>query len=175
MIPGLNPQALAAAALAGALIGAGLSGWAVHRMSEARALACEAQAATAARAAADQAARDIEAARQAAEQATVAAQARAEVAETLARRYRGEIDRLAKHRPCLSHELRGLLQQSPAFLPGPAGGAAGPAAALATDPRYRTADSTDADVARWVFDAAVMYESCRARIDALRRTYADGR
>ena len=172
MIPGLTHlQTLALAAAVGLVLGAAGSGYAVHRLAEARVLACQAQGAKAAQAAADAAAREIEAARAAAEAATLEAQQRAEVAETLARRYRGEIDRLAKHRPCLSADLRGLLHQAPAFLPTPTGGAAGPAAAAAADSR----DSTDADVAGWVIDAAVMYETCRARIDALRRSYADGR
>jgi hypothetical protein len=45
------------------------------------------------------------------------------------------------------------------------GGPASAHAAPATD----TGDSTDADVAGWIIDAASLYEQCRARIDAIRQ------
>ena len=164
-------QLLAGAALIGAAVGGTGAGWIVYRVQDARVLSCETAASSAALEAANFAAKQIEAAHRAAEDATVEALRRADVAETLARRYRGEIDRLATGRPCFSAELRGLLQQSPAFVPFAAGGTVAAPAAPATD----TGDSTDADVARWVVDAAAMYEVCRGRIDALRGVYGEQR
>ena len=164
-------QLLVGAALLGAAVGGIGAGWIVYRVQDARVLSCETAASSAALEAANFAAKQIEAAHRAAEDATVEALRRADVAETLARRYRGEIDRLAVGRPCLSADLRGLLQQSPAFQPSASGGVAGTAPAAAADPR----DSTDADVARWIVDASAMYEVCRGRIDALRGVYGDQR
>jgi hypothetical protein len=162
-------QLLVGAALLGAALGGSGAGWLAWQIQGARVARCEAAASRAAEATANFAARQIEAAHRAAESATVEAMRRADVAETLARRYRGEIDRLATGRPCLSSELRGLLQQSPAFLPSGAGGTPGATPAVAT----YTSDSTDADVARWIVDASAMYEVCRGRIDALRGVYGE--
>jgi succinate dehydrogenase/fumarate reductase flavoprotein subunit len=164
-------QLLAGAALLGAAVGGSGAGLIVYRVQDARVLSCETAASSAALAAANFAAKQIEAAHRAAEDATVEALRRADVAETLARRYRGEIDRLAVGRPCFSSELRGLLQQSPAFVPFAPGGTPGATPAVAT----YTGDSTDADVARWVVDASSMYEVCRGRIDALRGVYGEPR
>lgn len=164
-------QLLAGAALLGAALGGSGAGWLAWQIQGARVASCEAAAARAAQAAADFAARQIEAAHRAAESATVEAMRRADVAETVARRYRGEIDRLAVGRPCLSADLRGLLQQSPAFQPSASGGTPGATPAVAT----YTGDSTDADVARWIVDASALYEVCRGRIDALRGVYGEPR
>jgi hypothetical protein len=164
-------QLLAGGALLGAALGGSGAGWLAWQLQGARVASCEAAAARAAQATADYASRQIEAAHRAAESATVEAMRRADVAETLARRYRGEIDRLAVGRPCLSADLRRLLQQSPAFLPATSGG---PVAATPAVARY-TGDSTDADVARWIVDASAMYEVCRGRIDALRGVYGEPR
>lgn len=166
-------QLLAGAALLGAAVGGAGAGWIVYRVQDARVLSCETAASSAALEAANFAARQIEAAHRAAESATVEALRRADVAETLARRYRGEIDRLATGRPCLSADLRGLLQQSPAFLPFAPGSAPRATPAVAAYTGDSTGDSTDADVARWVVDAAAMYEVCRGRIDALRGVYGE--
>lgn len=164
-------QLLVGAALLGAALGGSGAGWLAWQIQGARVASCEAASARAAQAAADFAAGQIEAAHRAAESATVEAMRRADVAETLARRYRGEIDRLATGRPCLSADLRGVLQQSPAFLPSGAEGAVAATPAVAA----YTSDSTDADVARWIVDASAMYEVCRGRIDALRRVYGEQR
>lgn len=164
-------QLLAGAALLGAALGGSGVGWIVYQVQDARVLGCETAAARGALEAAQFAAQQIEAAHRAAEDATVEALRRADVAETLARRYRGEIDRLATGRPCLSADLRGLLHSAPAFLPFAPGGAVAATPAVAT----YTGDSTDADVARWVVDASAMYEVCRGRIDALRGVYGEPR
>jgi hypothetical protein len=164
-------QLLAGAALLGAAVGGSGAGWLAWQLQGARVASCEAAASRAAQATAEFAAGQIEAAYDAAERATVEAMRRADVAETLARRYRGEIDRLATGRPCLSSELRGLLHSAPAFQPSASGGTPGATPAVAT----YTGDSTDADVARWVVDAAAMYEVCRGRIDALRGVYGEQR
>jgi hypothetical protein len=84
------------------------------------------------------------------------------------RRLRHELQSATTGRPCLSPAARGLLQQSPAFglkLPSATGSAASAPAAPAADP----GDTTDADLAGWILDAAALFEQCRARIDALRQ------
>lgn len=104
--------------------------------------------------------------RAAADAAVALAQTRAEVADAVARRYRYEIDALTDGRNCLGGDARRLLHQSPAFaVPNRAGRAGGTAAAAATDPRDRY--STDRDLALWAADVAVLYETCRSRIDAV--------
>jgi hypothetical protein len=84
------------------------------------------------------------------------------------RRLRHDLSTATTGRPCLNPAARGLLQQSPAFGRGvsaPTGSAASAHAAAAAD----SGDSTDADLAGWVLDAAALFEQCRARIDALRQ------
>lgn len=104
--------------------------------------------------------------RAAADAAVALAQTRAEVADAVARRYRYEIDALTDGRNCLGGDARRLLHQSPAFaVPNRAGRAGGTAAAAAADPRDRY--STDRDLALWAADVAVLYETCRSRIDAV--------
>jgi hypothetical protein len=93
------------------------------------------------------------------------------------RRLRHDIQSATTGRSCLSADARWLLQQSPAFrlgLSAPTGSTLAAPAAAAAD----SGDSSDADVAGWILDAAALYEQCRARLDAIRRwdelTHGDG-
>ncbi|MCI4427746.1 MAG: hypothetical protein JHC40_01120 [Burkholderiales bacterium] len=118
-------------------------------------------------AAVEESRRRIEAAQKAADEAIAARDARIVELDATTRRLRHDLQTATTGRPCLSSDARGLLQQSPAFglkLPTTTGGPASAAPAVAADP----GDSTDADVAGWILDAAALYEQCRARIDALR-------
>jgi hypothetical protein len=118
-------------------------------------------------AAAEESRRRIEAAQKAADEAIAARDARMAELDAVNRRLRHDLQTATTGRPCLSADARGLLQQSPAFslkLPTATVGHASAAPAVAADP----SDSTDADVAEWIVDAAALYEQCRARIDALR-------
>jgi hypothetical protein len=109
------------------------------------------------------------------------------------RRLRHDIQSATTGRSCLSADARWLLQQSPAFrlgLSAPTGGPASAPAAAAADSRLPApswrgtdpilpsppgrgaggeGDTTDADLAVWILDAAALYEQCRARLDALRQ------
>jgi hypothetical protein len=117
--------------------------------------------------AAEDAKKRLQAAQKAADETIAARDARIAELDATTRRLRHDLQTATTGRPCLSADARGLLQQSPAFgikLPTTTGGAASAAPAVAADP----GDSTDADVAGWILDAAALYEQCRARIDALR-------
>lgn len=119
-------------------------------------------------AAAEESRHRIEAAQKAADAAVAARDARIAELDATTRRLRHDLQSATTGRPCLSADARGLLQQSPAFglkLPKTTGSPASAAPTVAAD----TGDSTDADVAGWILDAAALYEQCRARIDALRQ------
>jgi cell division protein FtsB len=119
-------------------------------------------------AAAEESRRRIEAAQKAADEAIAQRDARIQALDATNRRIRDELKTATTGRPCLSADARSVLQQSPAFglkLPTTTGSASSAAPAVAADP----SDSTDADVAGWILDAAALYEACRARIDAIRQ------
>jgi hypothetical protein len=119
-------------------------------------------------AAADESRRRMEAASRAADEVIAQREARITELDATTRRLRHDLQAATTGRPCLSAGARGLLQQSPAFglkLSTATGGPASTTAATAAN----TGDSTDADVAGWIIDAASLYEQCRARIDAIRR------
>jgi prophage endopeptidase len=145
--------------------------------------------------AADEIGRRIEAAQKAADQAIAARDARIAELDATTRRLRHDLSTATTGRPCLSPAARGLLQQSPAFgikLPASTIGTAPAHAAPAADPIHPSppgrgiggegnppspsgrgaggeGETTDADIAGWILDAAALYEQCRARIDALRQ------
>jgi cell division protein FtsB len=139
--------------------------------------------------------RRIEAASRAADAAIAQRDARIQALDATNRRIRDELKTATTGRPCLSPAARGMLQQSPAFrlglsaptgsplaapaaptayslLPSPSGRGAGGEGNIPS-PSGRGAggegDTTDADLAGWILDAAGLYEACRARIDALRQ------
>jgi hypothetical protein len=119
-------------------------------------------------AAADESRRRMEAAISAADAVIAQREARITELDATTRRLRHDLQAATIGRPCLSADARWLLQQSPAFslrLSTSTGSPASAPAAHATDP----GDSTDADVAGWIIDAASLYEQCRARIDAIRQ------
>jgi hypothetical protein len=119
-------------------------------------------------AASEESRRRIEAAQKATDAAIAARDTRLAELDAVNRRLRHDLQTATTGRPCLSADARSVLQQSPAFslkLPTTNGGAASAPAAVAAD----SGDSTDADVAAWIIDAADLYEQCRARIDAIRK------
>jgi hypothetical protein len=119
-------------------------------------------------AASEESRRRIEAAQKATDAAIAARDTRLAELDAVNRRLRHDLQTATTGRPCLSADARSVLQQSPAFslkLPTTTGGAASAPAAVAAD----SGDSTDADVAAWIIDAADLYEQCRARVDALRQ------
>jgi hypothetical protein len=166
MIPLPNVTAIAIAI-------AGVTGFAAgytwdHRARVAEVTQIRADIARREAAAADESRRRIEAAQNAADQAITARDARIVELDATTRRLRHDLQTATTGRPCLSAGARWLLQQSPAFdikLPTPAGSASPTTATPAADP----GDSTDADIAGWIIDAASLYEACRARIDAIRQ------
>jgi hypothetical protein len=161
----LAPIALAAA------VGAALGyGW-EHRARVADVAAMREAIARREAADAQQLRRRIEAAAAAADAAIAERDARIAALDATTRRLRHDLKTATTGRACLSSTARGLLHQSPAFglrLPQATGSAARPAAAAAADPGEH-AESSDADVAEWILDAASLYEQCRARIDAIRQ------
>jgi len=127
--------------------------------------------------AAEESRRQIEAATRAMDAALAEKDRRLLDLDATNRRLRHELRVAATGRPCLSSAARGLLQQSPAFglkLPKTPGGALAAPPTAAADP----GDSTDADIATWILDAAALYQQCRDRLDAMRRwdelTHGDG-
>ncbi|MEO1766775.1 hypothetical protein [Thiobacter aerophilum] len=161
----IAPIALAAAV--GAAIG---YGW-EHRARVADVAAMREAIAQREAADAQQLRRRIEAAAAAADAAIAERDARIAALDATTRRLRHDLKTATTGRACLSGTARGLLQQSPAFglsLPTTAFGAAPAPAATAADPGEH-AESSDADVAGWILDAASLYEQCRARIDAIRQ------
>jgi len=114
----------------------------------------------------------IEVALKASDVAIAERDARLAELDAVNRRLRHDLKTATTGRPCLSADARWLLQQSPAFrlgLSSPTGSPATTNAATAADPGQPAGDSTDADIAGWILDAAALYEQCRARIDALRK------
>jgi len=123
-------------------------------------------------AAAEDARLRIEAAQRAADEAIAARDERIADLDATNRRLRHDLKTAITGRPCLSADARGLLHQSPAFglkLPSTSGGAAPATTASTANSGEPAGDSTDADIAGWILDAAALYEQCRARIDALRQ------
>jgi cell division protein FtsB len=162
----LNPTSIIFAAFLFALGAA--SGYGIERRARtAEVASIKADIAKREAAAAEESRRRIEAAQKAADEAISQRDARIEELDATNRRIRDELKTATTGRPCLSADARSVLQQSPAFglkMPTTTDGPASAAPAVAADP----GDSTDADVAGWILDAAALYEQCRARIDALR-------
>jgi hypothetical protein len=141
------------------------------RLAEAQIARIQADHAAQRQAAAEAAAQRLAAAQDAADRAVAQRDARIAELDATTRRLRHDLRSATTGRPCLSADARGLLHQSPAFgtrMPETSGGVATAPAAAAPDPGER-ADSTDADLARWILDVAALYEQCRARIDAIRQ------
>jgi hypothetical protein len=126
--------------------------------------------------AAEESRRRIEAASRAMDAALAEKDRRVLELDATNRRLRHDLKTAATGRPCLSPAARGLLYNAPAFwrdesrhdLPSATGGSASTHAAPAAD-SGQSADSTDADIAGWIIDAAGLYEQCRARLDAIRQ------
>jgi hypothetical protein len=163
----LNPTSIAAAAILFALGAA--AGYGIERRARIAEVAqIRAEIAKREAAAAEESRRRAQAAQKAADEAIAARDARIADLDATTRRLRHDLQTATTGRPCLSADARWLLQQSPAFglkLPQATGSPASAPAAPAADP----GDSTDADVAGWIVDAAELYEQCRARVDALRQ------
>jgi len=143
-----------------------------HRARLAEVAQIRAEIARAEAAAAEESRRRIEAASRAADAALAEKDRRMLELDATNRRLRHDLQSATTGRPCLSADARGLLQQSPAFglkLPQTTGGAVAAPAAAAADSGDAARDSTDADIAGWIIDAAALYEQCRSRIDALRQ------
>ncbi|CQR43705.1 hypothetical protein THICB3320755 [Thiomonas sp. CB3] len=172
------------AGIAVLLLGFGLGwtiqGWRLSSQLEHATAALSQQVAIVAQARSDaeaQARQRLQAAQAAADAAVSTAQERAATAQRKTQELQHDLSRATVGRPCLSSAAVGLLNSLPAIghpgaglhLPTTAAGpAAAPAAAAsaAADRAGRT--STDADIAGWIAAAAGQYETCRARIDALR-------
>jgi prophage endopeptidase len=169
---------------------AGLAGFTAgyafeHRARQAEVAAIRADIAAREAAAAEESRRRIEAASRAADAALAEKDRRLLALDATNRRLRHDLQSATTGRPCLSADARGLLQQSIAFgrdesrpMPASPGlslaAPAAPAAdSLLPSPSGRGAggegDTTDADIAGWIIDAAALYEQCRARIDAIRQ------
>lgn len=170
-------------AVAGAVlcVAAGFAGgysW-EHRARQAEVEQIRADVARREAQAAEDARRRIEAAQAAAEAAIAERDRRLHALDATNTRLRNDIKTATTGRPCLSGDARRVLHGAPAFKPGlsaPAAGALGAAAAAAADTGQpaeqhaeQPAESSDADVAGWIIDAAALYEQCRARIDAIRQ------
>jgi prophage endopeptidase len=143
-----------------------------HRARQAEVAGIRAEIARREAAVAEESRRRIEAASRAMDAALAEKDRRVLELDATNRRLRHDLKTAATGRPCLSADARGLLQQSPAFglnLPTTTGSPLAAPAAPAADPGQSAGDSTDADLAGWVLDAAGLYEACRARIDALRQ------
>jgi hypothetical protein len=170
-LPSLGPWVLVAvvsAAATGAMLG---YTW-EHRARLAEVAQIRAEVARREAVAAEENRRRAEAASRAADAALAEKDRRMLELDATNRRLRHDIQTATTGRPCLSADARGLLQQSPAFslkLPTTTGGALAAPAAVAADSGQSASDSTDADIAGWVLDAAALFEQCRARIDALRQ------
>jgi hypothetical protein len=179
----------------GALAGFG-SGYAFERRARLAEVAqIRADIARREAAAAEESRRRAEAASRAADAALAEKDRRLLELDATNRRLRHDLQSATTGRPCLSADARGLLQQSPAFRLGlspPTGLSLAAPAAPAADSLYPLSparggegrgegvgyDTTDADIAGWILDAASLYEQCRARLDAIRRwdelTHGDG-
>jgi hypothetical protein len=166
-LPSFWPWALVAivSAAAGATVG---YSW-EHRARVAEVAQIRAEVARREAAAAEESRRRIEAASRAADAVIAQRDARIAELDAATRRLRHDLATVTTGRACLSAAARRVLHDAPAFagpdVPAPASSTAGATAASAAD----SGDSTDADVAGWIIDAASLYEACRARIDALRQ------
>jgi hypothetical protein len=162
----LNPTSIIFAAFLFALGAA--SGYGIERRARiAEVTSIKADIAKREAAAVEESHRRAQAAQKAADEAIAARDARLAELDAVNRRLRHDLQTATTGRPCLSADARSVLQQSPAFglkLPPATSGATSAAPSVSEDP----GDSTDADVAAWIIDAAALYEQCRARIDALR-------
>jgi len=168
MPTGLTITAIAAAIAfaAGAAVG---YGW-EHRARQAEVAEIRADIARREAEAAEASRRRIAAAQAAADAALAEKDRRLIELDQTTRRLRNDLKTATTGRPCLSADARRLLHDAPAFrlgLSAPAGLtlAARPAPA---DYPGEPAESSDADLAGWILDAASLYEACRARIDAIR-------
>ena len=127
---------------------------------------------------AEQKAREqIARAAQAADAAVLDAQQRASRAEQNAHHLRQELARVASDRPCLSAATRSVLERHPAFaasvparavLPDRAASAAAADSGQPEQPAEH-AVSTERDMAEWALQVSTLYDTCRARIDAIRQ------
>lgn len=149
--------------LAWGLLGYQVGTW----RGDARVASIEVANAAAAQAQAEALLQSLRVAAAASDTAVLGAQTRSEAAERLAARYRNELETLTDGRDCLGADARRVLNQSPAFgVPTGAVVADRAASGAAADPRDRF--STDRDLSLWIAEAAVHYERCRARVDAIR-------
>jgi hypothetical protein len=143
-----------------------------HRARQAEVAQIRADIASREAEAAEESRRRIEAASRAMDAALAEKDRRLLALDAINRRLRHDLQSATTGRPCLSADARGLLQQFPAFrlgLSAPAGSALAATAAPAAYSGQPAGESSDADIAGWILDAAALYESCRARIDAIRQ------
>ncbi len=109
----------------------------------------------------------------AADAALTKAQSRADAANRQALELTHEVEALTTGRTCLDARVVRVLNGSPAAsadrtapnVPAPAKQPAAAASAPAANPNV----ATDRDIVGWVIQVRAMYETCRARIDALRQ------
>jgi len=170
-LPSLGPWVLAAV-VSSAATGAMLGYTFEHRARQAEVAQLRAEVAQREADAAEESRRRIEAAQKAADDAIAEKDRRLLALDATNRRLRHDLKTATTGRPCLSPAARGLLHNAPAFglkLPSTTGSVVAAPAAAAADPGQSARDSTDADIAGWILDAAALYEQCRARIDALRQ------
>ena len=142
-----------------------------HRARQAEVAQIRADVARREAQAAEDARRRIEAAQAAAEAAIAERDRRLLALDATNTRLRNDLKQATTGRPCLSGDARRVLHGATAFGPrlsAPAGEPARADAGASADPG-QPAESSDADVAGWIVDAAALYEECRARIDAIRQ------
>lgn len=149
---------------------------------QARRMECERQREADARAAAQQQTQRLAAALTAADASVAAALQQRDAAQAQSKEIARELaqSRALSGRACLSGRAVGLLNAHPAVglrVPAAAASAAGAAASPAAHPGQtgpdESAAASDADLAAWALDAMILYQDCRARIDALRQWDAD--
>ncbi|MEW6559603.1 MAG: hypothetical protein AB1412_05330 [Pseudomonadota bacterium] len=184
----LTLYAAASALAAGLMFGAaGGAKWA-----ESRRLQCEHARALDAAAAAQQQTQRLASALTAADASVNAALQQRDAADARAKEIARELTRqkLLSGRACLSGAAVGLLNSHPAVglhLSAPAASPASAPAEPAAHPgepgraqpaanaegaaraETRPAEASDADLAAWALDTMTLYQTCRARIDALRQ------
>lgn len=180
-MPPLLPGWVWAAVAAGLMAVSGLAGYRLAAdRCEARVARMQSDFAAAREAAAQESARRLAAALAAADASVAAALQQRDAADAKSKEIARELSRqkLLSGRACLSGAAVGLLNSHPAIglnLPATAASAANPAARSAADPANTRPDAgaTDADLAAWALDAMTLYQTCRARIDALRQWDAE--
>lgn len=171
----LGIKRIALGLLAALLLGIALGAYIARQMSRAELQAVTDAAAAQQLATVTQAQQRLTVAAAASDAALTAQAAREIALNETNRRLQHALRTQASARPCFSTATRGLLQQHPAFyrteLPAAASGSVVAAAAAAADPVQSDSqsDSSERDIAEWSLAAAGAYETCRARIDALRR------